>query len=45
MIEWIYNSFFIKENKILFYSYLFIIILIILLTIYFVVKELKNVNK
>lgn len=45
MIKWIYNSFFIKDNEVLFYVYLSFIILIILLTIYLVVKELKNVNK
>lgn len=45
MIKCIYNSYFIKGNEILFYTYLLIIVLIILLTIYFVVKELKNVNK
>lgn len=41
----VYNSFFIKDSEIMFYIYLLTIILIILLTIYFVVKELKNVNK
>lgn len=45
MIKWIYNNFFIMENEILFYLYLIVIVLIILLTIYLVVKELKNVNK
>ena len=45
MIKFIYNSYFIKGNEILFYIYSIIIILIILLTTYIVVKELKNVNK
>ena len=45
MIEWIYNNYFIKGNEILFCAFSIIIILIILLSIYFVVKELKNVNK
>lgn len=45
MIKWIYNNFFIKDNELLFYIYLISILLIIILTIYLVVKELKNVNK
>ena len=45
MFNWYFNDYFI-ENKLLFYICLVIIILIVLATIYFVYKELKNnVNK
>lgn len=45
MIKWIYNSFYIKGHEILFYSFIILIISIIILTIYLVNKELKDVNK
>lgn len=42
----IFNNFFIKDHEILFYAYIIAMIIIIILTIIFVIKELKkNENK
>lgn len=38
-MKFIFNPFFIKNNELLFYTYLGIIILIIIITILFVIKE------
>lgn len=46
MIELIFNKYYINDCEIIFYSYLAVIVLIILLTSIFVIKEVKkNVDK
>ena len=42
MIRWIYNSVYLDNKELLFYISVAVIILIILITIYFVCKELHN---
>lgn len=41
-MEWIYNKSFMMENQILFYIYVFLIILMILITAWLVYKEVKK---
>lgn len=41
-MEWIYNKVFMMENQILFYIYVFLIILMILITAWLVYKEVKK---
>lgn len=41
-MEWIYNKAFMMENQILFYIYVFLIILMILITAWLVYKEVKK---
>ena len=45
MIKWIFNEIYIKSDKLLFIFYVSVIILIILITLFIVIKELKNDNK
>ena len=45
MISVIYDDFYIRNHEIIFYTFIGVIVLIILLTIIFVLKEVKNVNK
>ena len=48
MIKWIFNSMYINSNKTLFIVYTISMIIIILVTIFLVIKSLKenrNVNK
>lgn len=48
MIKWIFNDVYINSNKLLFIIYTISMILIILITIFLVIKllkENKNVNK
>ena len=44
MIKWIYNNVYLENHELLFYIAVSIIILIIIITIYLVRKELKNVH-
>ena len=44
MIRWIYNNAYLENQELLFYIAIAIIVLIILITIYLVRKELKNVH-
>ncbi len=44
MIRWIYNNVYLENQELLFYIAIAIIVLIILITIYLVRKELKNVH-
>ena len=41
-MKYIFNKFFIKENELLFYIYLIIILIMILATVIFVIKEVKK---
>ena len=45
MIKWIYNNVYLENHELLFYIAISIIVLIIIITIYLVRKELKNVHK
>ena len=42
MIEFIYNDVFIKNNELVFYIFIGLMLLIFLTTIYFVVKEVRG---
>ena len=44
MIKWIYNNVYLENHELLFYIAISIIVLIIIITIYLVRKELKNVH-
>ena len=44
MIDWIFNWIYVSSNERLFIYCLIFLLLIILITIYLVVKELKNKN-
>ncbi len=44
MIKWIYNNVYLENHELLFYIAVSIIVLIIIITIYLVRKELKNVH-
>lgn len=41
-MKWIFNSVFINQNLILFYSYIISIIFMIMIAMIFVMKEIKN---
>ncbi len=45
MIKWVFNNYYLEGRDTLFYIAVGVLLLIILLTIYFVCKELKNENK
>lgn len=48
MIKWIYNSSYINSYKIMFYTYIISMLIMILITIFLVIKSLKenkDVNK
>ena len=45
MIKWIYNNVYLENHELLFYIAISIIVLIVIITIYLVRKELKNVHK
>ena len=42
MIDFIFHDFYIKNHEIIFYSFLVIMLLIFILTIFWVIKEVKN---
>ena len=45
MIKWIYNNVYLENKDLLFIICVIILIMIIILTFYFVGKELKNESK
>ena len=44
-MQWYFQDYFIKDEQLLFYSYIFIIILLIVTGLYLAYKVIKNVNK
>lgn len=42
MVKIIYNDFFIRHNEIIFYSFLAIMALIMILTVIFVIREVRS---